>query len=139
MAISHFVSYKLDMPDRITEAQLKEVALRLRAAVAQQSFITGDMFGSAVDSWGFSIETPEGDILVDVSPPQVMMDGNWHTQVMQQDPGLFRKARLKRFAELKRVEWAVHKALLSDALGARDLAWDVDKGAFRRPKTQPTP
>lgn len=139
MAINHFVSYLLDRPDRITEHGLKDDVLRLRAAVAGQSFNVGDLFGSEADFWGFSVEMPSGQILVGTYPPHVNEDGRWDTQVMLEDPGLFRTARLRRFAELKRVEWAVHKALLSDQLGAQDVVWDVDKGYGSRQKKQSTP
>ena len=139
MQVHHFVSFDLDRPDGVTESELKRLALQHRDLVAQQSFVVGDLFGSAIDLWGFPVETAEGEVLVGLSSPEVTVDGRWSVQVTLMDSGLFAATRRKRFAELKRVEWAVHNALIEETMGARDLVWDVGEGSSSHTKAQPTP
>ncbi len=142
MAISSFASFMLDRSGRsgkVTEAELKDVASRLGAAVEMQGFSTSPVFGSSIDLWGFRVDLPSCEILVDVSPPEVTADGRWNGQVMLWDQGWFRATRAARLGQLKSVEWAVHKALLTDQICARGLVWLLGKGHIARRVPRPTP
>ena len=121
------------------ESDLKELARQLRGSLEKRSFAVGELFGSSIDLWAFSIDFEDFDIDVGVSPEQLSgKDDRWSAQLHLQDRGWFDETRAKRLAALQRIEWAVHDALITD-FGARDLEWHLGNGRVRSGAGQPTP
>lgn len=119
-------------------ADLKALASRLRSALAEVGFEVGDMFGSDIDLWGFTVAFGSFEVLVDVGRLDGSTDDNWSSELMIRDPGWFRSTREARLNELKTLEWAVHNAL-NDDLQAREIEWHLGKGRLRLGQGQPTP
>jgi hypothetical protein len=123
---------------RVSEADLKGVAVMLRDAMRKRGFSVGDLFGSSTDVWGFSIDYEHYDISVGVSPNRLSKPQRWFVDVLLDDPGWFRSTRATRLSNMKLVEHAVHSALTTD-LGAQHVAWFLGNGHIDRRQSQPEP
>ncbi len=117
---------------------LKALAARLRNSLANRGFDVGDLFGSDIDIWGFSVDFGSFDILVDISRLDGSTNDHWTSQMLVQDPGWRRSTRDARLKDLKKVEWAVHDALEND-FRAQNIEWHLGKGRTRPGQGQPTP
>jgi hypothetical protein len=141
MSFADYASFMLrdrSSTEPVTESELKGFAERMRTALLKREFDVGDVFGSSTDLWGFGVQTEFCEVLVDVSPPEVTTDRRWGIQVMLSDPGWFKSTREKRISAIKRVEWALHEALLNE-LGTQDLYWLLEPGRVNRRPRQKTP
>jgi hypothetical protein len=56
---------------KISEADLKSVAAKLRDAMRKRGVVVGELIGSSTDLWGFSIDFGRHEILFSVSPNQL--------------------------------------------------------------------
>jgi hypothetical protein len=135
-----FVSF--DLPSfaqqPVREADLRHLAGLLRSAFAGRGFGVDDLFGSADDVWGFSIDCRREYISIGLSPPSKTTDARWLAHIQSFELGWLKSTRSKRAAELKRVEWALHDVLVG--VGARGLKWSLPAGGFFRPRiNQSTP
>lgn len=141
MAFADYASFRVNgrkTNGPVSEAELKEFVSRLRDALVKRSFDAGDIYGSATDMWGFNVETRSCEVLIGSSPPEITHDGKWDVQVMISQLGWFKKTRDKQFADLKRVEWAVHEALSVD-LAVWDLDWLLEPGRVQNRARRATP
>lgn len=77
------------------------------------------------------------EVLVDVSAPETTFDKRRGLQGLLPDPGWFKATRERRAAEVNRVEWTIHEALLHD-LATHDVVWLLGRGRIDRRVRQTT-
>jgi hypothetical protein len=122
----------------VTEAELKSLAVTFQSSLRQRGLPVGEIFGSEDDLWGFSFDFGKYEILFSVSPNRLSKPQRWFADVSLHDPGWFQATRQGRLAELKRVERAVHSALVSD-LHAKKVTWYLGKGRIDRREARSEP
>jgi len=96
---------------KISEADLKSVAAKLRDAMRKRCFAVGELIGSSTDLWGFSIDFGRHEILFSVSPNQLSKPQRWFADVLLDDVGWFKSTRDSRLAQMKSLERGIHDAL----------------------------
>ncbi|MDZ4867851.1 MAG: hypothetical protein SGI91_11055 [Alphaproteobacteria bacterium] len=112
---------------KISEADLKSVAAKLRDAMRKRGFAVGELIGSSTDLWGFSIDFGRHEILFGVSPNQLSKPQRWFADVLLDDVGWFNSTRDSRLAQMKSVERGIHDALTTE-IAARNVTWYLGKG-----------
>ena len=105
---------------KLQESELKNLVERLRGFLEERGFAAGEVFGSSVDIWAFSIDCNDFEISIGIGPKHCSSNVRWIAQIHLSDPGWFPAIRVKRIAELKRVELEVRDVLFTD-LGARNI------------------
>jgi hypothetical protein len=123
---------------RVAEADVKALATQFHSLMRGRSIAVGELYGSSTDLWGFSFDFDGYQILFSVSPNQISKSQQWFADVLLDEPGWFSATRATRLAAMKRVERAVHDALIHD-LKAQNIEWFVGKGRTDRRQSQPEP
>jgi hypothetical protein len=123
---------------KVTEVDLKSVAAALQERLRRRGLPVDYSFGSSDDLWGFSFDFGKYEMLFSVSPNRLSRPQRWYADIELYDLGWFKSTREVRLAEFKRVERAVHAALVSD-LHARNVRWYIGKGHVDRREARPEP